>query len=347
MPAVPQTTSEVTTRGPFSETELIKGLAGGMSAKRFVTLVGQYGVDFSLTPEIEERLRAVGADDELIETVRRGMAKPLFEADLLKRLAGGMENQRLVTLVSRHGVAFSLTPEIEERLKAAGANDELVKAVRKAKASPYVWIPPGTFQMGCSPGDSECTRNEKPPHTVTISKGFWMGQTEVTQTAYQRVMGTNPSGFHGDRLPVESVTWDEANAYCTAVGKRLPTEAEWEYAARAGDTTSRYGDPDAIAWYDKNSGNQTHEVGQKEPNAWKLYDMLGNVLEWVADWYGEDYYGQSPLQDPRGPSSGQDRALRGGSWLNGAEILRASFRYGHRPGNRLGGYGFRCVGEVP
>jgi formylglycine-generating enzyme required for sulfatase activity len=213
----------------------------------------------------------------------------------------------------------------------------------------YVWIPPGRFMMGCSPGDSECDSNERPAHTVTISKGFWMGQTEVTQGAYQRVMGKNPSGFHGDRLPVEQVTWDDANAYCTAVGMRLPTEAEWEYAARAGSTASRYADLDAIAWYKANSGGQTHEVGQKVPNAWKLYDMLGNVWEWVADWFDGSYYGQSPSQDPRGPSSGRVRALRGGSWSHLAEYTRASDRIRCRRYrcriHDAGFLGFRCVGE--
>jgi serine/threonine protein kinase/formylglycine-generating enzyme required for sulfatase activity len=208
----------------------------------------------------------------------------------------------------------------------------------------YVWIPAGTFQMGCSPGDSECSSNEKPAHAVTITKGFWMGQTEVTQAAYQRVIGTNPSHFHGDRLPVEEVSWDDANAYCSAVGMRLPTEAEWEYAARAGSTAARYGDLDAVAWYDKNSGNQTHEGGQQLPNAWHLYDMLGNVWEWVADWYDESYDGQSPSQDPRGPSKGFARALRGGSWRYGARFSRVSDRYRIQPGIR-GVVGFRCVGE--
>jgi formylglycine-generating enzyme required for sulfatase activity len=208
----------------------------------------------------------------------------------------------------------------------------------------YVWIPPGTFQMGCSPGDSECSSDESPAHTVFITKGFWMGQTEVTQGAYQRVVGTNPSHFNGDRLPVERVTWNDARSYCGAVGMRLPTEAEWEYAARAGSTVSRYGDLDAIAWYRGNSGSQTREVAQRQPNAWKLYDMLGNVWEWVADWYG--YYGQSPSKDPPGPSQGEDRTLRGGSWGFDARNARVSGRTSLQPGGRsIYDVGFRCVGE--
>jgi len=362
LPAAAQASSEVTARGAFSETELIKGLAGGMSNKRLVMLVGEYGVDFSLTPEIEERLRAVGANDELLEVVGKGQAKPLSENDLLKRLAGGMENQRLAAQVGQYGVELSLTPEIEERLRAAGANDVLVAAIRKAKPTPkapapgetkvnakdgltYVWIPPGTFQMGCSPGDNECGADERPAHTVTITKGFWMGQTEVTQAAYQRVVGSNPSYFKGDRLPVEMVTWDDANGYCRAVGMRLPTEAEWEYAARAGSTAARYGDVAAIGWSGDRGGLQPHDVGQKQPNAWGLYDMLGNVWEWVADWYDANYYSQSPSQRPSGPSSGQERTLRGGSWLDLARFSRVSNRLRSAPGNRNGIVGFRCVGE--
>jgi formylglycine-generating enzyme required for sulfatase activity len=197
--------------------------------------------------------------------------------------------------------------------------------------------------MGCSPG-GECNEIEKPAHSVTISKGFWIGQTPVTQAAYQRVAGSNPSGFRGDRLPVEKVTWNEALAYCTAVGMRLPTEAEWEYAARAGSTAPHYADLDAIAWYRSNSGQQTHEVGRKQANAWKLYDMLGNVWEWTADWYG-GYYSRSPSQDPKGPTSGEYKALRGGCWNDVAGDVRVSNRANYSPSNRIIYFGFRCCGE--
>ncbi len=188
----------------------------------------------------------------------------------------------------------------------------------------YVWIPPGSFLMGCSPGDAECREDENPAHNVSITKGFWLGQMAVTQAAYIRVIGTNPSHFKGDNLPVEQVTWDEAKHYCEAVGGRLPTEAEWEYAARAGTVAARYGDLDAIAWYDGNSGNTTHPGGQKPPNAWNLYDMLGNVWQWTADWYGEKYYSQQESTDPQGPPVGGGRVLRGGSWVAYSQSARAS-----------------------
>jgi len=250
----------------------------------------------------------------------------------------------------------------------------------------YVWIPPGTFMMGCSPGDSECGANEKPPHQVTITKGYWLGQTEVTVGAYKRFVGAtgrqmppesaienrpiNP-GWGNEAMPIVNVTWDDAKAYCSWAGGRLPTEAEWEYAARAGSTASRYGDLDGIAWYADNSGQQRldsdriwkedqpnygkrlgdngngmHEVGQKRANGFGLYDMLGNVFEWVNDWYDQSYYQNSPSQDPIGSTSGTLRVLRGGSWLFGPGDVRVSYRLRYDLGLRGNVNGFRCGGEV-
>ena len=213
----------------------------------------------------------------------------------------------------------------------------------------YVWIPPGTFTMGCSPGDNECNDWEKPAHQVTITKGFWLGQTDVTQAAYQRVTGQDPSNFKGANLPVEQVNWDEADSYCREIGGRLPAEAEWEYAARAGSTGrrygngGRYGDIDPIAWYIGNSGGKTHEVGQKQPNAWGLYDMLGNVWQWMSDWYGD--HPPAGTTDPTGPSSGQYRVLRGGSWYVNPGDVRVSGRDWNDPAGRSVNYGLRCVWE--
>ncbi len=220
----------------------------------------------------------------------------------------------------------------------------------------YVWIPPGIFMMGCSPGDSECSGDEKPSHQVTITKGFSLGQTEVTVGAYKRFaaaagrgMPDVPSvdpGWASDNMPIVNVSWDEAQAYCTWAGGRLPSEAEWEYAARGGSTEARYGDIGEIAWYDKNSGNQAHEVAQKRGNRFGLFDMLGNVWEWVNDWYDGNYYGSSPSQDPSGPSSGQHRVLRGGSCVNDPGDVRVSGRNRGQPDNRYIYIGFRCAGEV-
>jgi formylglycine-generating enzyme required for sulfatase activity len=227
---------------------------------------------------------------------------------------------------------------VAERPPRAGATK-----VNPTDGLTYVWIAPGTFQMGCSPGDGECYDDEKPAHHVTITRGYWMGQTAVTQEAYERVTGKNPSRFKGARLPVENVNWEEARSYCEAVGMRLPTEAEWEYAARAGATGSRYGELDRIAWYDGNSGGKTHPVGEKEPNAWGLYDVLGNVWEWVSDW--DANYQAGSQNDPAGPASGKQRVLRGGSWYNYARNARASLRNGVEPEYRNDNIGLRCVGN--
>ena len=236
----------------------------------------------------------------------------------------------------------------------------------------YVWIDSGKFIMGCSTGDSECYADEKPPHPVTITKGFWMGQTPVTQEAYRKVTGKSPSHFQGASLPVEQVSWDDALGYCKTVGLGLPTEAEWEYAARAGSAAARYGNLDEIASYADNSGRQrldstalwkasqsdyrnrldkngnaTHPVGQKLPNSWGLYDMLGNVWEWVADWYDKDYYSRRVAVDPTGPDTGRQRVLRGGSWSQlYPEVVRASNRTGYGAADRDDGVGFRCAGEL-
>jgi formylglycine-generating enzyme required for sulfatase activity len=154
-------------------------------------------------------------------------------------------------------------------------------------------------------------------------------------------MGGNPSTYHGAQLPVEEITWDNAKAYCERIKMRLPTEAEWEYAARGSAAGARYGAVNDIAWYNANAASAIHVVAQKEPNAFGVYDMLGNVREWVADWYGP--YDAADAVDPRGPSAGRFRVGRGGSWYDSAQIARASSR-----GNNGGGcgpacHGFRCV----
>ena len=211
-------------------------------------------------------------------------------------------------------------------------------------------IPPGTFQMGCSPADYEC-RYDETPHDVTITQGFWMGQTEVTQAAYMRVMGENNSRFKGDQLPVERLSYDKATAYCEAVGMRLPTEAQWEYAARGGSPWAHYANLDLIAWTTYNSNGRTHEVGQKLPNEYGLYDMLGNVWEIVTDWYGP--YAEGAATDPDGPAmpsrEGNGRVFRGGSWWNVAVFVRVTHRLEERRGFGLeygaDRFGFRCVGD--
>jgi formylglycine-generating enzyme required for sulfatase activity len=247
----------------------------------------------------------------------------------------------------------------------------------------YVWIPGGAFQEGCSKFDENCLTDEKPPHEVTLSRGFWIGQTEVTVGAYRRFAAAThrplpPAATFGDRnlnaewadnsMPIVNVDWQESNAYCKWIDGRLPTEAQWEYAARAGSTGSTYGDLFEIAWFGDNSGttrvdavtlntqdptgflgrlsgnrNTFHEVALKAPNSYGLYDMLGNTWEWTSDWYGEHYYQGADRFDPTGPPNGERRVLRGGSWVNPRTSLRASVRGRRAPSVRSVDTGFRCV----
>lgn len=178
-----------------------------------------------------------------------------------------------------------------------------------------VWCPRGSFLMGSSHREEKRCDDET-QHEVTLTKGFWMAKTEVTQAQWKSVMGNNPSKHKGDDLPVEVVSWEDAQVFCLKAGLQLPTEAEWEYACRAGSTGPYAGSGvlDEMGWHPENSGGKTHPVGQKKPNAWGLYDMHGNVDEWCADWYDSRYYAKSPLMDPKGPVSGSERVHRGGSW---------------------------------
>jgi formylglycine-generating enzyme required for sulfatase activity len=215
------------------------------------------------------------------------------------------------------------------------------KRVNPKDGLKYVYIPPGEFRMGCS--ELPCSEDDT-PHPVRITKGFWIGQTEVTQAAYEKVMkGQNPSRFRGADRPVENVSWYDAEKYCKdGVGMRLPTEAEWEYAARAGNMNERYGEIDKTAVY-----HYPAIVKSKRPNAWGLYDMLGNVEEWTNDWYYPEYYKTSPHDDPPGPESPTGlKVLRGGLADAGPDFVRVSNRYGVRPADRGSGIGFRCAGEL-
>jgi formylglycine-generating enzyme required for sulfatase activity len=198
--------------------------------------------------------------------------------------------------------------------------------------------------MGCSPGDNDCEADEKPPHEVAITHGFWLGQTEVTEGAYSRFRKFAAAG--SGNLPVTQVSWQDAQDYCRWAGLRLPTEAEWEYAARAGTTESRYGALDDVAWYTRNSGDSAKPVGGRRPNAWGLYDMLGNVWEWVADWYDASYYQKKIGTDPGGPSGGSYRVLRGGSWVVNPGGVRVSYRLWVEPTVRYNVTGFRCAGDL-
>ena len=212
------------------------------------------------------------------------------------------------------------------------------------------WIPAGSFVMG-SPEDEEGRDDDEgPQHEVELTQGFWLFDTPCTQALWQAVMGENPSEFKGDQRPVEGVSWEDCQEFIAKLNELLPglalclpTEAQWEYACRAGTRTARYAeDLDAIAWYGENSDGETHPVKQKQPNAWGLYDMLGNVDEWCHD--GEREYTAEEVINPVGPTDpGTNRVFRGGLWSVNAQFVRAAFRRWYDPGLRHGDFGVRCA----
>ena len=266
----------------------------------------------------------------------------------------------------------------------AGADEVLVESAYgsvsvslTASGIEFVTVYGGTFNMGCTPGQSSCSGNESPAQTTTLTRDYYMGRTEVTQDQFSAMMGYNPSSFAtacGSTCPVEQVTWHEAAAFANAVsaaaglarcytctgsgtsvscsapssvysctGYRLPTEAEWEGAARCGQDLLYAGSAtiDAVAWYSSNSSGRTHAVASKGANACGLYDMSGNVYEWTNDWYGA--YASGGVSDPSGPASGSIRVFRGGSWSGGPPSARVAFRYDFSPAYRDVFLGFRLV----
>jgi len=217
----------------------------------------------------------------------------------------------------------------------------------------FVHVSGGTFLMGCTveQDTADCDKDEKIVNSVTVGN-FQIGKYEVTQNIWELVMGDNPSAYKGDNLPVESVSWEEVQVFISTLnvltGKkyRLPTEAEWEYAARGGAKSKGYrysgsNDIEAVAWYGRNSGSKTRQVGSKQANELGIYDMSGNVWEWVRDWYGS--YGTGAKTNPTGPRSGHYRVIRGGSWHYNAKLCRVSNRDVITPDYRFSNLGFRLA----
>ena len=231
------------------------------------------------------------------------------------------------------------------------AGERLVKTVDGVEYA-FRWCPPGKFMMGYE---------ERNPHEVTLSRGFWMLETEVTQAMWQSVMGESVSqkakqGTYGHDLngegatcPMYYVGWDDCQEFCRRLSSKigmkitLPAEAQWEYACRAGTTGVFAGDLDEMGWYYDNSGRNAHPVGQKKPNAWGLYDMHGNVFEWCQDWYGE--YPSGAVTDPTGPDNGTEHICRGGGWFDDARRCCSPIRRRDPADFRDGDLGFRVVGS--
>jgi formylglycine-generating enzyme required for sulfatase activity len=291
-------------------------------------------------------------------------------------LAGKQDFEENVALNSPRAVRFQ-APLHDAAPTAGGVRENSRDGLK------YVWIPAGTFLMGCSPGDPGCVDDEKPAHNVTLAQGFWIGQTEITVAAYKRFVAATGSsmppepkfdakslnpGWQDDAMPMVNLNWANAQDYCRWAGGRLPTEAEWEYAARGGTNFARYDKLDDVAWYADNSGqapidstamwneNQKtyfqrlgqngdglHQVAQKRPNAYGLFDMLGNASEWVRDFYDPHYYQSSPTEDPPGPATGTQRILRGWCWFNSPFTIRVSHRGPSDPAIQGNACGARCV----
>jgi formylglycine-generating enzyme required for sulfatase activity len=284
-----------------------------------------------------------------------GTTNWILYADALDPYKWGVLTNVLVTSSPYVVVDWEASPQRRFYQAASGPEAPVMPADPKR----WAWIPPGTFTMGSPASEVDRQSNEGPQTQVTITRGFWMERYEVTKGEYQAVMGG--SGGETNR-PVVTVIWYDATNYCgkltaseRAAGRlppgyvyRLPTEAEWEYACRAGTTTRfSYGDDPGYAqlgdyaWYVSNSGNTTHAVGLKQPNPWGLYDVEGNVWEWCLDWYGT--YPGGTVIDPKGPDTGSQRVFRGGCWYSGGNLCRPALRYACPPGNQYIGVGLRVI----
>ena len=307
-----------------------------------------------------------GGDDRLgvrLERAQGGFEQPWVRD--WEALGGGIEDPGFAAAAQAYIARYRKVPEAgvwvarAEGLTAKlGESETALRTPREVGESwtnslgmEFMWIEAGRFLMG-SPEHEEGREVDELQHEVQIREGFWMKKYEVTQGEWESLMGANPS-YHnecGPRCPVEQVSWFDAEDLIRRLngresGKgyryRLPTEAEWEYAARSGTTGARYGDLDEIAWYSGNSGSTLRPAGQKRANAWGLHDMLGNVFEWTADWYGK--YPSSLVTGPQGPSTGSYRVIRGGGWYGYAGDVRSANRDGNSPGDRIGSVGFRLV----
>ncbi|HNR69636.1 MAG TPA: formylglycine-generating enzyme family protein [bacterium] len=279
---------------------------------------------------------------------------PVGSYTLKVSLSGYADKQE--TLVLKEGEKLTRSVTLEKAVVAVSppAAGSATGTWRDPKTGiEFVLVRGGSFDMGDTFGDGQ--DDEKPVHRVTVGD-FYLGKTEVTVGQYRafcsatgRSMPDAPSWGWQDNHPIVRVTWKDATAFCKWAGLRLPIEAEWEYAAREGgkkvkwsgtSIESQLGD---YAWYNSNSGRTTHAVAGKKANSLGLYDMSGNVWEWCADWYASDYYQESPSRDPQGPSSGEYRVLRGGSWGNNPGRCRASSRGRNNPDGRANGNGFRVA----
>ena len=270
----------------------------------------------------------------------------IAEMDKIKQLSKLVDIPIEVSAIQKIRSKLSMALPLLPLNAGSKPGQRLVRQVKGVEFA-FRWCPPGEFMMG-SPTSESGRDSDETQHRGTISKGFWMMETEITQAQWQAVMGTNPSDFRGENLPVESISWDDCQEFCkkcSALGLqlRLPSEAQWEYACRAGTTGAYAGDLDAMAWYDENSGSKTHPVGTKKANAWGLYDMHGNVWEWCADAWQEDISSNN-TDKVTDKGNGSRRVARGGCWYDYAKFCRSASRGGYAPDFWNYDLGARCVG---
>jgi len=274
---------------------------------------------------------------------RKGSARDRIGLSLLLRLKGPIEEnasdgrqpaRKAYSLrVSRPTGIFRImglsliATSLSAVLSAAPGNSSKVNS---RDGMTYQWISPGSYFTGCLPGDTECYGLERHPEKIVVARGFWIGRTEVTQAAYMRVIHADPSYYNGADLPVDRVGWTDATTYCSRIGMRLPTESEWEYAAYGGTAVVPKEPLASLAWYDANSNDSTHTVATKLPNGSGLWDMLGNVWEWVQD------AGKEP----------GEHILKGGSFYNTSRDVRVSGRLSAPRDLRHRDIGFRCASSV-
>ncbi len=305
--------------------------------------------------------------DVYVDGVKVGQSPRVFNGVLVGnhnveiRKSGYATSRQTVTI--SEGQTASISGSLTSTASTSGTNvlsssssspsgNTITIPVKNGISIEMVKVEAGSFNMGATPEMQVPYEVEKPVHRVTLTNNYYIGKYEVTQALWQAVMGSNPSYFKGDDLPVEQVSWNDCQDFISKLnamtGKRfrLPSEAEWEYAARGGKKSRGYqysgsntlGD---VAWYEGNSGSKTHAVGTKQPNELGIYDMTGNVYEWCQDWYGS--YSSSPQTNPIGAVSGSSRVDRGGSWFFTAKHCRSSYRFNLTPGYRLNFLGLRLV----
>ncbi|VVS94129.1 bifunctional serine/threonine-protein kinase/formylglycine-generating enzyme family protein [Desulfoluna spongiiphila] len=312
--------------------KLVIRLAAGETKYEKVALVPSGRLTIDTSP--------AGASVVLIgikEAYRPGLQLAPGEYRLLVKAKGYYSKEALVKVVAGKTTSVAMSLQNKKMTNSLGME--------------FVYIKPGTFLMGSPLGESGRS-NDETQHRVTLSTGYYLQATEVTQGQWKAVMGSNPSRFKncGDECPVEKVSWEDAQEFIRKLNAReggnryrLPTEAEWEYGCRGGSDAPYANGMRLLSpgWYDDNSGSKTHPVAQKDPNAWGLYDMPGNVYEWCQDWYGS--YPTGHVTDPVGPSSGSNRVIRGGSWGDYARNCRSANRRSCSPSYRSHGLGFRVA----